>query len=183
MTHILSLYDTHIVPIQAGKKRENVYHNRPEDNPSEVTNTQVFKAASAGTAEELRDAIRSKKPPRETLNVALFRSVVDLNFDKVLVLLLQGASVHCVDAGQTPLHRCLSWADLSDPSEIEPMLRLLVAAGANLEARDEDGKRPAEYCHASTLASLQDALTERRPFMAVAAALVSDPIFLDDSMP
>ena len=47
----------------------------------------------------------------------------------LLVLLNAGASVHAVDAGQTPLHRCLSWADLSEPSEIEPVIRLLVAAG------------------------------------------------------
>jgi hypothetical protein len=87
---------------------------------------------------------------------------------QVILLIRKGASVHKVDAGQTALHRCLSWADMSQLSDIEPIVRLLIAAGANKDARDEDNKTPREYCAAALLEKgLEVAFAESRTFEEV----------------
>ena len=71
------------------------------------------------------------------INQQLFDAVQQGDTKRVSDLLEKGANVnapHQYFSGQTPLHRAVF---LRHP---EPMVKLLVNAGADIEAKDEDGK-------------------------------------------
>jgi hypothetical protein len=168
---------THHILTQGGKRRQKNQDNGLsfEEMGGDLTQSLVFKFATSGTVEELQKAIEAEKPGKETLDVSLLRAVIDGNAMKVIILLRKGASVHKADMGMTPLHRCLSYAEMSELSEIEPIVRLLLAAGANKDARDDDNKTPREYCPQHLLdRGLEEAFMESRTFEEVAKDLEQD---------
>lgn len=143
------------ITTKAGKKVEKV--DRPEDcqETGDVTNTAVFKATKDGDQQDLLAAIQTSKPSKEELNICLLRAVVDQQPDKMNTLLAHKASVHHVDAGQTAMHRALMWANMSSTAEIGAVVKILVEAGANLNALDSDGQTPLDYLHPKTLTALE----------------------------
>lgn len=157
---------------RSGKRRERAESPEDELLGGDITQSKAYKAVGSGTIEALEEALQAKpKPSREIMSVCLFRAVADGDASKVAILLKHGASVHSIDAGQTPLHRCLSWADISDTAEIEPVVRVLVAAGADKEAQDDDGLTALGYCHDKTQAALANAFDESRSLDEVMARI------------
>jgi len=143
---------------KSGKKVEKV--DRPEDSQEngDVTMTEVYRATKDGDQQDLLAAIQTTKPSKDTLNLCLFRAVVDQQADKMNTLLARKASVHFIDAGQTPMHRALMWANMSSVEDIAPVVKILVEAGANLNALDSEGQTPLDYLHPKILTALEPVL-------------------------
>lgn len=165
------------IAMKSGRKVE-----KADPSSSEVTDNPIYKATEKGTSLELYSALAElgASVKKDVLNVCLLRAVVDSNVDKTIVLIHNGASVHHIDAGQTPLHRAMMWADMTEALEISPIIRLLVSAGARQDAQDVDGNIPASYAEEHTLKSLKDAFEEERSFEEVAKELVSNESLLSE---
>lgn len=150
----------------------------------DLTDSAVYKAVDKGGPIELITALeehkKHKDAKKEILHVSLGRAITDMRADMVAILLKASpSSVHQLDDGRTVLHKTMQWADLSSPEELTPILRLLLAAGVNTEAQDEDGQTAFDYATADTLAKLKSVFEEKATFDQVAKEVVSDPKYLD----
>ncbi len=65
--------------------------------------------------------------------------------------------------GYTPLHWAIDMGCVGDPAEREAIVRALVAAGADLAARDSMGRTPAEVARDCTCEYLLPALENTTP--------------------
>jgi len=136
----------------------------------EVTQTTVYEATAHGSMEGLEAVLMHGDNLRGAVDFSLFRAVVDHDALKTAVLLSFGSNPRSTDDGETPLHRTLMWSELTSPKRLEPIIRLLVAAGAVVNARDSEGLRPIDYLTPQQSDALQAAFTENRSLEAVARA-------------
>jgi len=134
----------------------------------DVMQTTVFEATATGSLHGLEAVLMSGDNIKGAVDFSLFQAVVDHDVLKTAALLLFRANPRSTDDGQTPLHRALMWSELMSPRKLEPIIRLLVAAGAVASARDFEDQLAIDYLTLQQQEALQGAFSENRSLDAVA---------------
>jgi len=147
-------------------------------NVDDVLGSSVYLAAADGDFATLQNALKnSTNHNQRDLDFAMFKCTVDLQARKVCLLLGAGANPNAKDAGQTPLHRALMFAALADVTALEMIIRLLVSKGADVEAKDEEGKTASSYVDGldgSKGTVIKSAFSEKRTFEQMTAAVMME---------
>jgi ankyrin repeat protein len=139
------------------------------DNIPTETRDPLYVCVATGTVLQLKEMLEKSVPSPNVLNVALHKACLTTIFPKVALLLKYGADPNYVDIaeGHSPLHKAVLYSSFANDAIAHRMsmnIRLLVAKGADPNAKDKNGNTIWAYIPPKHKLKFESAVKERRTF-------------------